>query len=96
LLKPRPDLSKEEIAQVKEVAREMLETLKQEKLTLDWRKKQQARAAVRVAIEEWLDKLPAAYEQPLWEQKVNQVYEHVYDSYYGDGRSVYSGLATAV
>ncbi len=95
LLKPRPELTKEEIAQVKEVARNMLVTLKEEKLVLDWRKKQQARAAVQVAIEDWLDQLPAAYQPPFWEQKVRQVYEHIYDNYYGDGQSVYTRLAFA-
>ncbi len=95
LLKPRPDLTKEEIKQVKGVARQMLQVLKTEKLVLDWRKKQQSRAAVQVTIAEWLDKLPDAYEQDLWEQKVQQVYTHVYDNYYGNGRSVYASLALA-
>lgn len=70
----------------------MLATLKSEQLVLDWRKKQQARAAVQVTIEEWLDQLPSAYEPPLWEEKVQSIYGHIYDSYYGDGRSVYTRL----
>lgn len=37
----------------------------------------------RVTIKKWLDELPAAYEQPLGEPKVNQVYEHIYYSYEG-------------
>jgi len=35
---------------VKTVAKSLLETLKREKLVLDWREKQQARAAVRKTI----------------------------------------------
>ena len=38
--------------QVKKVAQKLLETLKEEMLVLDWRKRQQSRAAVRVSIEE--------------------------------------------
>ena len=95
LLKPRPKLSQAEVKQVKQVAQEMLATLKEEKLILDWRKKQQARAAVQLAIEEWLDQLPSAYEEPLWQQKVQSVYGHIYDNYYGNGRSVYTRLAVA-
>ncbi|HRQ37932.1 MAG TPA: type I restriction endonuclease subunit R [Chloroflexota bacterium] len=95
LLKPRPELTKEEIKQVKEVARQMLQALKAEKLVLDWRKKQQARAAVQMTIETWLDKLPAAYSTDMWNRKVQQVYTHIYDNYYGDGRSVYASLGLA-
>lgn len=36
-------------------ARELLATLKAGKLVLDWRKRQQARAEVRVTIEKLLD-----------------------------------------
>ncbi len=40
-----------------------LETLKREKLVLDWRKKQQAKAAVQVTIDEILDRLPSSYSK---------------------------------
>lgn len=52
LTKPEIELVKKERNQVKKVARELLGTLKREKLVLDWRSKQQSRAAVRLAIEE--------------------------------------------
>ena len=68
----------------------VLETLKQEKLVLDWRKRQQSRAAVKVAIEEILDRLPQSYSSALYERKCQAVYQHVYDSYYGQGRSIYA------
>lgn len=91
----RPDLklTKVQELQVKKVAQELLTTLKAEKLVLDWRKKQQSRAAVRLAIEEALDQLPETYDKPLYEKKVELVYQHVYDSYFGLGRSVYAVAA---
>jgi len=44
-------------------------------------------------IEEELDRLPGAFTKDLWQEKVDRVYQHVYDSYYGEGRSVYSSTA---
>jgi type I restriction enzyme, R subunit len=89
LMRPAPDLSEAERTQVKKVADELLSTLKYGKLVLDWRKQQTTRAAVRVAIEESLDRLPAAYERQLYAQKCDAVYQHVFDSYWDDGHSVY-------
>ena len=64
LTKPGLSLSAQEQKQVKQVARELLETLKREKLVLDWRKRQQTRAQVKVTIEECLDRgLPEKYNQ---------------------------------
>ena len=60
LTKPALSLTDAEIKQVKRVARELLETLKQKKLVIDWRKKQQARAAVKLCIREFLGQLPVA------------------------------------
>jgi len=93
LLKPRIELTKKEEKQVKEVARELLKTLTREKLVLDWRKKQQSRAAVRLAVEEELDKLPKEFTTELYQTKCDVVYQHVYESYFGAGRSVYSQAA---
>lgn len=92
LTKPEVKLSKAEVKLVKAVAKELLQTLKNEKLVLDWRKRQQARAAVRVTIEEVLDKLPERYSTDVYEQKCDVVYQHVYDSYYGQGKSVYTAV----
>ena len=61
LTRPNMKLSREEKKQVKGVAQELLDTLKAERLVLDWRKKQQTRAAVQLTIEQVLDKLPEAY-----------------------------------
>jgi type I restriction enzyme R subunit len=93
LTKPEIDLSKKEEQAVKQVAQQLLGTLKREKLVLDWRKRQQSRAAVRLAIEETLDQLPETYSAEIYEQKCEQVYQHIYDSYQGQGRSIYNFAA---
>jgi type I restriction enzyme R subunit len=90
LTKPEMSLTKRETEQVKKVARELLTTLKREKLVLDWRLRQQSRAAVRLAIEETLDTLPGKFAPEIYQSKCDVVYQHVYDSYYGQGRSVYA------
>jgi len=70
--------------------KELLGKLKKEKLVLDWREKQQARASVLVTIEEILDKnLPESYNKEIFQDKCRQVFQHIYDSYFGQGRSVY-------
>ena len=79
---------------MKKAARDLLATLKKGKLVLDWRKRQQARAAVRVAISETLDsELPDAYSKELYQKKCDLLYQHVYDSYFGQGRSIYTPAA---
>lgn len=93
LTKAEVKLSKAEKEQVKQIAHTLLETLKRERLVLDWRKKQQARARVQVTIEEGLAELPEAYDAPLFQQKITEVYQHIYDNYYGAGQSVYARAA---
>jgi type I restriction enzyme R subunit len=83
-------LAKREEVQVKKVARELLEMLKREKLVLDWRKTQSTRAAVRVTVEDKLDELPRVFTREIYAQKWNAVYQHIFESYYGEGRSVYA------
>src|ERR1700730_12320910 len=62
LTKAEPKLSRKEEDEVKKVAKTLLETLKKEKLVLDWREKQQARAAVRKTIGRTLTRaLPSIY-----------------------------------
>lgn len=75
---------------VAEEAIDLLGTLKREKLVLDWRKRQQARASVRVAVLDELDRLPPAYTNEMYENKAELIYQHVYDSYQGQGKSVYA------
>jgi type I restriction enzyme R subunit len=42
-----------------------------------------------VTIQEVLDQLPDVFSADLYRAKVEKVYQHVYDSYFGEGRSVY-------
>jgi type I restriction enzyme R subunit len=91
LTKPEMDLTDKEAKEVKKVARDLLETLKHEKLVLDWRKRQTSRAKVRLTVEQMLaDRLPEKYTRQIFAEKCNAVYQHVYDSYYDDSRSVYT------
>lgn len=90
LTKPEMTLSKREEREVKKVARELLETLKREKLVLDWRKRQQSRAMVRLSIEEVLDRLPRRYTPEVYRRKCDVIYHHVYDSYFGRDQSIYA------
>ena len=57
---------------------------------LDWRKTQATRAAVRVIVEDKLDELPRVFTREIFIQKCNAVYQHIFESYYGEGRSVYA------
>lgn len=89
LTRPNVKLTRKERKQVKAVAKELLSTLKTERLVLDWRKHQQTRAAVELKIQQRLDELPEVYDRNLYQAKCELVYQHVYDSYYGAGKSIY-------
>jgi type I restriction enzyme, R subunit len=89
LTRPGPDMTTEEREEVKKVARQLLARLNA-LLVLGWRQKVQARAGVRLAIEDTLDEgLPRAYTKDLYQTKCSVLFEHVYESYFGDGSSVY-------
>ena len=45
---------------------------------------------MNVAIEVTLDRLPDVFSIDMYREKVERVYQHVYDSYFGEGRSVYA------
>jgi hypothetical protein len=90
LTKPEITLTKLEISEVKKVARLLLEKLEQEKLVLDWRKQQTTRAMVVVTIQDILNELPRVYTKVLYDQKCDKVYQHFYESYMGQGKSVYA------
>jgi type I restriction enzyme, R subunit len=91
LTKPDPVLSKSEQTEVKKVCRELLATLKREKLVLDWREKQQAKAAVMQTLKMSLlpSRLPAAFTKDIRAEKMARAYAHVYDHYAGPDRSAY-------
>ena len=86
LTKPEIVMTAKEKDEVKKVARMLLQTLTEAKLVLDWRKKRRTRADVYTTV---LDEFPCAYTSELYLQKCDTVYQHVYDSYQGEGRSIY-------
>ncbi|MCY3893337.1 MAG: HsdR family type I site-specific deoxyribonuclease [Acidimicrobiaceae bacterium] len=89
LTKPEPELTEAEARKVKGAARKLLEHV-EDKLVLDWKKQQQTRSAVKVAIGEVLDEeLPEVYGPELFDTKVGSVFDHISTSYFNDGRSVY-------
>ncbi len=90
LTRPAIALTPHETADVKKVARSLLEKLKREKLVLDWRKQQTTRAMVFTTIKDILDRLPRVYTKELYDQKCDVVYQHFYESYMGQGKSVYA------
>lgn len=88
--KPAPEMTEREIAQVKTMCRELLATLKQQKLVLDWRKKEQARSDVRRTLEITFDNgLPQSFDETIYKTKCEAAYQHIFSSYAGAGQSVY-------
>ena len=97
ITRPNKQLSEKEKAQVKKVARQMLNTLHSEKLVLDWKKKSNVRAAVKVTIQDslWGTSTDQGLPQEKFtneecELKSEEIYEHVYDSYTGPDKSIYT------
>jgi type I restriction enzyme R subunit len=81
LMRPAPELSTDERAEVKKVAKELLTKMKQ-LLVLNWRQKSSARSQLKLAIEDVLDTgLPRAFTPELYQQKCSALFEHVYESY---------------
>lgn len=92
LTRPAPELSTEERAEVKKVARELLGRLK-DSLVLNWRQKAAARSTLRLAIEDTLDSgLPRAYTPEIYKQKCTALFEHVYESYPERNAGLYSSM----
>jgi len=80
LTRPAPELTTAERDAVKQVAKALLTRLRS-LLVLNWRQKSAARSSLKLAIEDTLDTLPAAYDRPLFAQKCTALFEHVYESY---------------
>jgi type I restriction enzyme R subunit len=81
LTRPGPELTPEEREEVKKVARHILERVRQA-LVLNWRQKAQARARVKLVIEDALDEgLPRAYTPELYTTKCLALFEHVYERF---------------
>jgi type I restriction enzyme R subunit len=93
LTRPAPELSADERAEVKKVARELLNRLKQ-LLVLNWRQKSSARSQIKLTIEDVLDTgLPRAYDKPLYAQKCSALFEHIFESYPERDAGVYAAAS---
>ena len=89
LTRPAPELSTQERAEVKKVAKQLLDKLN-ELLVIDWRKKSNARSQLKLSIEDTLDTgLPRAYTPELYQQKCSAMFEHFYESYPQRNSGVY-------
>ena len=93
LTRPEIDLTESERDKVKAISKQLLETLKEGKLVLDWRKRQQSRAAVKLTVLQILRELRECYTQEMYDQKREAVYQHIYESYHGNGNSIYGTAA---
>jgi type I restriction enzyme R subunit len=90
LTRPAPELGADERAEIKKVARELLERLKQ-LLVINWRQKSTARSQLKLAIEDALDSgLPQAYSPELYKQKCSALFEHFYENYAEKGTGTYA------
>ena len=95
LTKPEPELTNAQATKVKGAARKLLEHIS-DKLVLDWKRRQQTRSAMRVAVQDVLDaELPDTYGHELFDRKVDAVFDHIYTSYHDNGTSVYDAPEAA-
>jgi type I restriction enzyme R subunit len=87
----KPELTPEEEAKVKDVAKQTLAALKAEKLKIDrWRESTQVTAQVKNLINDHLQWLPPeTYPDEEVDIKSLLVYQHIYANYQGAGRSRY-------
>lgn len=90
LTRPAPELTTEEREEVKKIAHHLLVKL-HKLLVLGWKQKISTRARVKIEIENTLDEcLPRAYSKDLYEAKCLALFDHIYQSYHDEGRSVYA------
>jgi type I restriction enzyme, R subunit len=79
LTKPEPKLTKAQELEVKRVARDLLDKLQDQLAIVDWRSKQQTRAAVQTTIRFTLDQLPREpYPEAMWNAKVDVVWAFIF------------------
>nr|WP_298897666.1 type I restriction endonuclease subunit R [uncultured Altererythrobacter sp.] len=82
LTKPEPKLTKAEEAEVKKVAKALLEKLHDLIEAIDWQGSQQTRGQVLSEIRQRLNELPMdPYPEVIWNQKVDQVWDFVLRRY---------------
>jgi type I restriction enzyme R subunit len=87
----KPKISENDKKLIKNTAKIILDNLQAGMLVLDWRKKEQARALVRLEIEEELDGgLPKSYSTKEYHDMCELIFQHFFDNYYGDDKSIFS------
>jgi type I restriction enzyme, R subunit len=92
LMRPNLKLTKPEEIIVKQMVRELLDDLKVHKLVLDWKKRTRTKADVQLTIEDvlWAELPETKYPKTRKLEKASEIYQHVYESYQGNGQSVYA------
>jgi len=88
----KENLDPDEVEKVKKVAQELLAKLKAEKFVLDWKRKEETRADVKITIRDTLyDNLPEpTYSEQDCEDRTQKVYFHIYDNYVDAEVNVYA------
>lgn len=91
LTKPDMKLSEANRKKVWLVAKELAKKLKS-KLVIEWKKKQEAKSAVKVLIRDVLDEgLPEdIYDRKIYNEKCELVYQHIFETYGSEGVSPYA------
>jgi type I restriction enzyme R subunit len=79
LTRPEPKLTKKQEAEVKKIARDLLQKLQEHLQVDEWQVRQQTRAAVESTIRFTLNDLPdEPYPEPVWNEKVGAVWSFIF------------------
>lgn len=90
LTKPDMKLSDEHRKKVLIVAKDLAAKLKA-KLVIEWKKKQEAKAAVKTFIKDVLDEgLPEVYDRKIYNEKCELIFQHIFETYGSEGASPYA------
>ena len=91
LLTKGKELNNEDVKKVKKVAKDTLDKLKVEKLSIErWRESREVIAQVKIVIHENMLHLPIeSYSDEDVDTKATDVYQHIFASYRGGNDSVY-------
>ena len=82
-------LNQNQKEEVKRVAKDLLESLKDDKLIQDWKSTQDTQARVQTTIKRTLSQLPDSYPRPVRREKRAEVFAHIYDNYEDAQHHVY-------
>ena len=85
----KPNLSDNELKNLKKLSKDLLKKLIPGKIVLDWKKKRQSIASVKITIQEELEDLPKSYSPTDYNEKCLIIFQHLYDHYSGDKKNVY-------